>query len=222
MVQVAVDVAVGKKPDEMQRPSRSPDVGDEFFPGFPGEKGPGLDGAAHQLRALGEDPPAADGVVPHLAVSHVLVRGKAHRGAVGLHLHVRARPVQGVQGSGHGLTHRVAFGIGPVAYSVQYGEDHRTPAAFEFRILFQRFHACTLPGRRIAPWGVVFPGLRAPGKPEPIIEESLRSEKKGDPGPDARAQAAPFPAPDGKPGRRGQTGPHDRVRPPGGARPFRE
>ncbi len=88
VVDVGMDVPVRKEADEMEGRTVGLHVSDQLLPGFALEHRPGLDGLGDELRSLGIDAAAADRVVPDLAVSHVVVAGKADREAMGLQLRV--------------------------------------------------------------------------------------------------------------------------------------
>jgi len=89
---VRMHVAVRQQADEMHGrpldhvvPDRS---GKEFF---------AFDRRIHQFGALRKDPAGADGVVTHLAVAHIFIRGQAHGGSMGAQLRLERagqKPVQ--------------------------------------------------------------------------------------------------------------------------------
>ena len=107
LVDVAVDVAVGEEPDQVERGLAGLRALDDGLPDVTLEEGPGRDGLVHQLGALVEDPAAAQRVVADLAVAHVVVGGQPGGDAVGPHQGVGVVGDEPVQGRGPGLHHRV-------------------------------------------------------------------------------------------------------------------
>ena len=81
---VGMDVAVGQQADEVQRLVVLQAVVRQVDPRFGLVQGAGLNGFLHELCALRIDLAAAEGVVADLGVAHVVVRGQADGGAVGL------------------------------------------------------------------------------------------------------------------------------------------
>ena len=78
-----MDVAVGQQAQEVQGLAVL-GVGGQLLPGLGLEQRAGLDALGDQLGALGVDLAAAEGVVAHFGVAHVVVAGQTHGGAVGL------------------------------------------------------------------------------------------------------------------------------------------
>ena len=119
MLFVAVHVAVGEKPQEMEC-AALPATRFDALPHLTLEQGAGIQGPVHQTRALIEDPARAHGVVTDLGVSHVLVGGKTHRGAVS------AKGAEGgvlgeeIQGGGVGGGHRIPLVSGTDAHTVHH------------------------------------------------------------------------------------------------------
>ena len=97
MVEVAVHVAVGEQADEVQRGGVLLAVGDQRLPHLAAEQRAAGDRRIHQLGPLREHAPAADGVMPHFAVAHILIAGQPYRRAVRLQLAVQRMLLQPVQ-----------------------------------------------------------------------------------------------------------------------------
>ncbi len=82
VLDVAVDVAVRKKADEMHGLATRADLANELLPFVALEYFAAFDGHLDALCALIEDTPCSEGVVPNLAVAHVVVTGQADSRAV--------------------------------------------------------------------------------------------------------------------------------------------
>ena len=102
-----MNVAVGQQAQEMQGMAVLC-IGNQVLPGLGPEHGAAFDALLHQLRALGVDLAAAQGIVAHLGVAHVVVGGQADGGAVSLQPGVGAGSQQVIQRGGLGHGHRVA------------------------------------------------------------------------------------------------------------------
>ena len=100
---IGMDVAVGQQADEVQRPAVLQAVVRQVAPRLGLVQGAGLNGFLHELCALRIDLAAAEGVVADLGVTHVVVRGQADGGAVGL------EPRHGA--GGHQLVERRGVGL---------------------------------------------------------------------------------------------------------------
>jgi len=122
---VAVNVAVGEEPDEMERSPLAAALGDSL-PGLAREDGPAFDGGVHQARALLDDAPGAHGVVADLGVAHVFIGRQPHRGAVSTDGSVDADAVKPVESRRAGRGHRVGLVSGTYADPVHDDEQHRT------------------------------------------------------------------------------------------------
>ena len=83
-----------------------------------GKQGAVFDGLANQLRTLGVNLAAAQGIVTHLGVAHILIGGQTHSGAMGFQVGVGAGSKQTVQGGGVGLRHSIAAAAVALAYAV--------------------------------------------------------------------------------------------------------
>lgn len=103
-----MDVAVRQKAQKMQGLVLIQAVGHQIGPGFGLEQLAGFNRLLHQLGSLGVDLTAAQGVVPHLGVAHILVGGQADGGTVGLEPGVGVALQKHVQGGRPGLLHCVA------------------------------------------------------------------------------------------------------------------
>ena len=128
VVDMGVDVPVAEQTDEVQRRVVLLGVGHQLLPDRPVEHRPALDRCVDQLGSLAEDASAADGVVSHLAVAHVLVAGKADGKAVGLQLRPGIGLVELVQIAGHGGAHAVTLSIFAEAHAIHDDQDDRALA----------------------------------------------------------------------------------------------
>ena len=99
VMDVGVDVAVGQQTQKVHGLA-AVGIGNQLLPGFGSVQGAVCDGLAHQLRALRIDLTAAQGIVAHLAVSHILIGGQTDGGAVGLQISMGAVGDQPVQSGG--------------------------------------------------------------------------------------------------------------------------
>ena len=106
MMDVGVDIAVGQQAQKMHGLAGN-GVGHQLLPGGGCVQRAVFDGLAHQLGALRIDLTAAQCVVTHLTVAHVVVTGQTHGGAVCLQPGMGAGFQQVIQrGSlchGHGI-----------------------------------------------------------------------------------------------------------------------
>ncbi len=127
---VRVDVAVGQQSQKVHGLAANR-VGGELLPGLGLEESAVFDGLAHQLGSLGVDLAAAQGVMSHLGVAHIVVGGQADGGAVGLEVGVGAGFQQAVQGGGVGDLHGIAAAAVALADAVH---DHKNNGFF---------HMCT-------------------------------------------------------------------------------
>ena len=124
MADIGMNVAVGEQTQEMQRMAGL-GVIDEIQPGGGLKQRAVLDGFAHQLRPLRIYLSAAQGVVPHFTVAHVLVGGQANGGAVSLQIGVGAGGQQLIQGRGVGLLHCIAGTLVALAHAVHNDQYDR-------------------------------------------------------------------------------------------------
>ena len=123
-----MDVAVGQQAQEVEGLALLLRVGRQILPDLGLEDQSGLDGLVHQLGALGIDLAAAEGVVADLGVAHVVVRGQADGGAVGLEPGMGAGFQKLVKGGGFGQLDRIAGAAVAEAHAVHddqyYGFFH--------------------------------------------------------------------------------------------------
>ena len=112
MGNMAVHVSVAQKADKVKRSPGIFDAGNQVFPGIRGIDPSVLDGLVHQSGTLGIDLPAAQRIVTHLTVAHVLIRGHPDRRPVRPEGPVRVVCLQHIQGWRRGLHHHVAKFIG--------------------------------------------------------------------------------------------------------------
>ncbi|OQA26311.1 MAG: hypothetical protein BWY59_01432 [Verrucomicrobia bacterium ADurb.Bin345] len=141
MINVAVHVAVGKKPDEMQRRFVRAAVVDEALPCFALEQRAAADRLAHQARALIEHPAAPDRVVSDLTVSHVVVARHADGLAVSLQLGIERMLAQPMHVRCRGGSHEVPLGVTPNSDAVHDQQHNRAFRAMIRIQRFQRFHS---------------------------------------------------------------------------------
>ena len=113
MMDVGVDIAVGQQTQKMHGLAGN-SVGHQLLPGFRSVQRAVFDGLAHQLGTLRIDLAAAQCVVTHLAVAHIVVAGQTHGGAVCLQPGVGAGFQQMIQGGG--LCH--GYGIAAAAVAL--------------------------------------------------------------------------------------------------------
>ncbi len=84
-----MDIAVGQQTQEVEGVAGL-GILHQIAPSLGCEQGAVFDGFAHQLCALRVDLTAAQGVVTHLGVAHIIVRGQTDGGAVGLQISMGA------------------------------------------------------------------------------------------------------------------------------------
>ena len=107
MGNVGMHIAVGQQAQEVHGVAFL-GIGHQLLPGFGREEHAVFDALAHQLGALGVDLTAAQCVVAHLGVAHIIVAGQADGGAVGLQPGVGAGGKQMIQGGCLGDCNSVA------------------------------------------------------------------------------------------------------------------
>ena len=95
MRDVAVHVAVAHEADQVER--AAPRRGDDLTPGGPLPDRAAGESVLHELGALIHDASGAHGVVAHLGVAHVRVRGEPHGAPVRAEQAVRAGGEQAVE-----------------------------------------------------------------------------------------------------------------------------
>ena len=130
-----MDVAVGQQADEVQRFAVLQAVVRQVDPRLGLVQGAGLNGLLHELCALRIDLAAAEGVVADLGVAHVVVRGQADGGAVGLEPRHGAGGHQLVERRGVGLLDRVAGAAVAASNAVH---DHKYDRFFHWYSLLSR------------------------------------------------------------------------------------
>ena len=120
---VGVDVAVGQQAQKVHGLAGNR-VGHQVLPGAGGVQRAVFDGLSHQLGALRVDLAAAQGIVAHLRVAHIVVAGQANGGAVGLQISMRAGAEKTVQSGGVGDLHRVAAAAVALADAVHNDQNN--------------------------------------------------------------------------------------------------
>jgi hypothetical protein len=121
---VAVDVAVGQQPDEMDGPASRRGL-DDLPPRRAREDRSRRQRRVDQLRALLEYPARAQGVVAHLRVAHILVARQTDGGSVGLQLRVQRLLKQCIQLRCVGQKNPVRLVPFADAHAVHNHQDHR-------------------------------------------------------------------------------------------------
>ena len=124
MMDIAVHIAVGEQAQEMQRSAIGLHAADEFLPRLGGIDFAALDGLVDQLRTLGVDLAAAQGVVPHFTVAHIVIGRQTYRRAVRFDGKIRAGGFQFIQGGGGGLLDHVSQLGCAIAHAVHYNKNH--------------------------------------------------------------------------------------------------
>ena len=114
---VGVDVAVGQQAQKVHGLAGL-GIFHQVNPGVGGKQGAVFDGLANQLRTLGVNLAAAQGIVTYLGVAHILIGGQTHGGAMGFQVGVGAGGKQAVQGGGVGLGNSIAAAAVSLAYAV--------------------------------------------------------------------------------------------------------
>ena len=104
---VGMDVAIGQQSQEVQGMAGN-GVGQQLLPGSGLIQRAGLNGLADELRALGINLAAAQGIVSNLTVAHIVIGGQADGSAVGLQIRMGAGSEQMVQSRGIGVLHSIA------------------------------------------------------------------------------------------------------------------
>ena len=124
---VAVHVAIRQQADEVQGGFIGYAPAGQGLPGGGFKQLAAFDGFVYQLCALRVDLAAAQGVVAHLAVAHILIGGQTHGRAVRLNGVVGAGAHHFVQGGGVGVHHHVAKILVGLAHAVH---DHEHNGLF--------------------------------------------------------------------------------------------
>jgi len=132
---IGMDVAVGQQADEVQRFAVLQAVVRQVDPRLGLVQGAGFNGLLYKLCALRIDLAAAEGVVADLGVAHVVVRGQADGGAVGLEPRHGAGGHQLVERRGVGLLDRVAGAAVAASNAVH---DHKYDRFFHWYSLLSR------------------------------------------------------------------------------------
>ena len=136
---VGVDVAVGQQAQEVHGLAGL-GVGHQILPSLGSIQRAVLDGLAHQLGALRVDLAAAQSVVAHLGVAHILIAGQADGGAVSLQVSMGAGFQQHIQSGGLGDLDRVAAAAVTLANAVHNDQYNRffhneLPPKASFRVV---------------------------------------------------------------------------------------
>ena len=129
-----VDVAVGQQAQEVEGLAVLGVVG-QLLPGLGLEQLAGLDALGHQLGALGVDLTAAEGVVAHFGVAHVVIAGQTDGSAVGLEPGVGAGGKTLDRVLGVGLLDSVAGAAVAAAHTVH---DHKYNGVFSCSNILQK------------------------------------------------------------------------------------
>ena len=108
MLNIAVYIAVREKPDEMKDGIICLAIVPTSLPGLGGINLSAVNGFIHQLRALGIDLTAAQRVMSHFAVAHVIIAGQTHSRSVRLQRDMRAPCHQPVQRRRMSLRYRIS------------------------------------------------------------------------------------------------------------------
>ena len=95
-----------------------------FDPGGRCKELAAFDGLAHQLRTLGVDLAAAQGVVAHLGVAHVVITGQTDGGTVGFQVSMGAGSKKTVQRGGLGYGNRVAAAAVTLAHAIHNNQNN--------------------------------------------------------------------------------------------------
>jgi len=124
MGNVGMDVAVGQQTQEMQGVAVL-GVGDQVLPGVGRVESAAGNGLADQLGTLRVDLAAAQGVVAHFAVAHVLIGGQTDGGAVGFQIGVGAGGPKMIQRGGGSQLHGIAGAAVTFAYAIHNDQYDR-------------------------------------------------------------------------------------------------
>ena len=158
VVDVGVDIAVRKKPQEMQGGVPILYVGDQRAPRVGGKHFAGLDGLADQLGALRKNLTGTEGVVPDLGVPHVVIRRQTDGCSVCLEFNHGIGRHQTVQRGRVRLCDGVAGGVRRQSDAVHDQCQDRAPDALKIGKMFQLFHTEEfLSFRRHQPRGIALP-----------------------------------------------------------------
>ena len=115
---IGVHVAIGQQADEMHGRVAVLAVIGQLAPGGGGENLAAVDGLVHQLGTLGIDLAAAQGVMAHLAIAHIVVGGQADGGTMGLDDLPGVIGLEVIKGGGGGLLDHIAKVAGGFAHTV--------------------------------------------------------------------------------------------------------
>ena len=155
---MGVDIAVRKKPQEMQGGVPILYVGDQRAPRVGGKHFAGLDGLADQLGALRKNLTGTEGVVPDLGVPHVVIRRQTDGCSVCLEFNHGIGRHQTVQRGRVRLCDGVAGGVRRQSDAVHDQCQDRAPDALKIGKMFQLFHTEEfLSFRRHQPRGIALP-----------------------------------------------------------------
>ena len=130
MIDVAMDVSVGNHSYQVQGPAVQ-GATEYLLPCLAFKYLSGCNGFTHQFGALREDSSGAKGVVPHLGISHIIVRGHPHGRAMCFQRRVQGAPCKVIQGRGVSEVYAVAVIPGADSHAVH---DHRHDRTGKFRI----------------------------------------------------------------------------------------
>ena len=135
VINMRVNVSVGKETDKVELAAGVFHIGNKFFPGLAFEHGPGFDRGGYEFGSLGKNPAAADGVVAYLAVAHILVGGKTNRGTMRLEAGNRTGLMKFRERFHVRVGDCVAFGVLSVSDAVHYNKHDRAFPALPCIIL---------------------------------------------------------------------------------------
>ncbi len=140
MVDVGVDVAVGEQAYKVQYRRVGAHIPDEAPPDLSLKHCAAFDRKVDQPGPLCEYPPAADRIVPHFGIAHVVIAWKADRLPVRLQPGRGAARLQGPEMPHVGRKDRIALSVCAIADTVHNGKHNGPFSPLPLRILLQRFN----------------------------------------------------------------------------------
>ncbi|OPZ20348.1 MAG: hypothetical protein BWZ10_00684 [candidate division BRC1 bacterium ADurb.BinA364] len=146
LMDVAVDVAVGKQADEMNRSAGARAL-DDLLPGGAFFQRAAFQGMIDELGALGKNTAGAKRVVADFGVAHVVIRRQPDGRAVRLELRIQRLVHQRVERGRIGLEHAVRLVAGAEADAV----ENRQHQGSRKRVVPGRFAQCHI-GHEIGPF----------------------------------------------------------------------
>ena len=162
MIDVRVDVAVAEKPQKMKRRIFFLDVGNHFFPRFGRKHLARLNGLSHQFRSLREHLTRSQGVVSDFRISHIVVGGKPHGGAVRFESEHGVFTHKHIQRGRIRKFYRVSRVVGRKPHSVHDHRKHgtgdvKTAVGFFQNFIHNRFYSVFLSkkGDCVRPFGLI-------------------------------------------------------------------